>query len=1028
MRFLSAFVCASAIASAAVAVEPAEEFVKGLQERGMHELALEYLEQLKTSPVASDTIRRQIPYLRGVALVEQSRQSTDVTARSRLLDEARQELERFAESNPHSVQGAEAQLQLATVQMSRGQELVAQAAQLPNDATYSAQRKKLGHDSRVLFTDAHDTLGRAEAIYSGELEKLPPTAADESRSSGSKRQEYRARVAQLRFLAAQTQFEAAQSYPPEADEFHKLNEAAAQELSAIYDEFARTLLVGLYARLYEGRCYQALGSYPLALGCYEEIIGKENVLPAFRKLIASAVHRKAEVLIAQQKYDAAIDACKACLKGARRDEEKQPEWLAVRFRLAEALSKKAESAKGDSTEQRRLLAEARDAYRTVAKTPGEYQVAARAATAVTGGGNQADQKKEEPKNFQAAYELGKDALSSYNSAKMALPTAERNNPSAVPELQAQMESGKEEARYYFRLATTLVENETDPKVLNEVRYFLCWLYWESKDYDRAAVLGEFLARRYSDHPAASSSAKIAMASLEQLYNRARAAKGNKDSGEFEARRMSKLAEFIARRWPGTDDADAAFGVLVSDAIRAGRIEDAEKLLGQASDQWRPRLELQLGNAMWSRYLEISQPGQASASDQAALDKLKMPAMKYLRSGFDALRKDSPVSEPVATAALYLAQALLTDGKYEDAIAILEDKKAGPLTLVTGENPTASRPQYAVEAYKAALRAYVSVTPPQEKKAMDSMQLLERVVQENGDAAKSAEQLNRIYIGLGVALQRQMEELHDAGNDGEAKRVAGAFAKFVERISNQQGTASWPTRVWLAQANYAIATQQLPVSQQQAGTPTVLSPSAKTYFTKARDAYQQVTKEAAINPKLAPSSSAVLAAKIQLAECYRALGQYQQALDTFSEVLFEKETSLAVQRAAALTFQERGQREDPKWFEQAIHGGYKLKTTGQNRMWGWQKLSQIAQHASRTDDKFRDAFFEARLNIARCRYLAAMKQNGDARQQDLIRAKENIQSTAQLYPELGGERWKSQFDELRKSIQREETNVQQKSNG
>src|SRR5437588_1814536 len=145
MRFLSAFFCASAIVSAAIAVEPAEEFVKGLQDRGMHEIALEYLEQLKTSPVADDAVRRKVPYLRGAALIEQSRQAADLTARSKLLDEARQELERFAEANPHSVQGAEAQLQLATVQMSRGQELVAQAAQLPNDPTYAAQRKKFGN-------------------------------------------------------------------------------------------------------------------------------------------------------------------------------------------------------------------------------------------------------------------------------------------------------------------------------------------------------------------------------------------------------------------------------------------------------------------------------------------------------------------------------------------------------------------------------------------------------------------------------------------------------------------------------------------------------------------------------------------------------------------------------------------------------------------------------------------------------------------------------------------------------------------
>ena len=51
----------------------------------------------------------------------------------------------------------------------------------------------------------------------------------------------------------------------------------------------------------------------------------------------------------------------------------------MRFRLAEALQKKAESLTAGSLDQRKLLAEARDAYRIVANSPGEFQPAARTA-------------------------------------------------------------------------------------------------------------------------------------------------------------------------------------------------------------------------------------------------------------------------------------------------------------------------------------------------------------------------------------------------------------------------------------------------------------------------------------------------------------------------------------------------------------------------------------------------------------------------------------------------------------------------
>jgi tetratricopeptide (TPR) repeat protein len=199
----------------------------------------------------------------------------------------------------------------------------------------------------------------------------------------------------------------------------------------------------------------------------------------------------------------------------------------------------------------------------------------------------------------------------------------------------------------------------------------------------------------------------------------------------------------------------------------------------------------------------------------------------------------------------------------------------------------------------------------------------------------------------------------------------------------------------------------------------LSKTARDNLTKARDAYQQLLTDAEKDPKLAPSGTAVLAVKMQLGECYRELRQYPQALDTFSDILREKEASLVVQRAAALTYQERGQHEDPQWFDFAIHGGYKLKSTGQNRIWGWLRISQVAGRAARQDQKFRDAFYEARLNISRCRYLAAMKQSGDARREDLAKAKQSIQSLAQVYPDLGGERWKPEFDQLLQDIQREE---------
>jgi hypothetical protein len=500
-----------------------------------------------------------------------------------------------------------------------------------------------------------------------------------------------------------------------------------------------------------------------------------------------------------------------------------------------------------------------------------------------------------------------------------------------------------------------------------------------------------------------------MASYERLYSQA-IAKGGNGNSDFEAARMAGMAEFITRRWPDSDDANAAQSVLVSFAIRSNRIEEAERMLGTASKESRPRLELQLGNAMWGRFLELSQANAKSAVDSAMLTKLKESAIKYLESGFEAARDEEEPSESTAAAALYLVQAYLNDEKYADAIELLEDEKVGPLALVSSGHSAASRPAFAIEAYKAALRAYVLSTPPKEKKALAIMKSLDDAVSKSGG---SAEQLTQIYVGLGVALEKQSTELREAGRDEDAARINAAFAQFLDRIAAQQEGAKWPTRAWLAQTYYNLGTSQKSNSAAQK-KPTEVE---LQYLTKARQSYEQLIADAAKDPKLAPTETSVLAARMQLGECLRALGEYKAALDTFSAVLKERESSLAAQKAAAQTYQDRGRAEGARWLENAIHGGYTLKSTGQNRIWGWLKISQVAARAARSDKKYSDMFFEARYNVALCRYLAAMKSKDAEKKADLAKAKQSIQSVAQVYPELGGEQWRNKFDGLVKRIQK-----------
>lgn len=989
------------------ASERAEDFVKALHDRGLDELILDYLDRADKSRLVSDEFRRRVPYHRGMALLSLSRRAADPDLRSRRLAEARAELTRFAGANPASVEGAEAQIQLGGVLIELGRQNIAAAGALPAGAPYDAQRKTLRDKARGSFSDAGALFRSVSETFTAALNQAP-TANEpaEGADQSSPRSQLRARLAQAEYLAANVKFETAQCYAPDSAQYRQLHESAARDFAAICDKYSSASIWGYYARLDEGRSYQALGQFPLAIGCYQEIISRSAALAAFRPLISRAHAYEAECLVAQQKFDAAIEFCQEWLSQAADGEQKQPEWLAVRFQLAEALRRKGEVQAANSSEGRRLMVEARNAYRLVAAAPGTHQPAAR--TSLVGLKRGEGPERAKPKTFAEAFELGKEALASANAAKQAIPTAEKNNPEAVPDLQAQVAEGNDEARHDLQLAVSLVDDETDRASLNQIRYFLSWLYWEDKDYYRAAVLGDFLARRYPDHPAAAPAARIAIAAYERLEQEAIAAGGDRAASEFAARRAADTSEFVNRRWPGTRDAEAALAVLVRYAIRNDRIEDATRLLAGVPADARPQLEMQLGISMWARYVELSQREEAARPPEATIRQIKEAATNFLRQGIDAARAAERINELSTLGAIYLAQALLSQNDAGGAIALIEDPKIGPLTLLSSQHPAAARPGFAIQVYETALRAYVAATPPRVDKVLEMMQSLEQAIEAGG--GELADQLTRVYVGLGVQLQRQIDDLRAAGRDAEAARVAAAFAQFLDRIAARKDGLTWSTRQWLAQSYYNLGARQ-----KDASSTAPASPKERQYLTKARDIYESLLNSTSTaDPP--PTEAALLATKFQFGECLRELGQFEQALDTFSAVLQDRESTLAVQRAAALAYQQRGQAGGTEWFERSIFGGYKLKATGENRVWGWLKLSQVADRAARTDPKFRDTFFEARVNIARCRYLAALQMEGEGRKLALGQAKQNIQSVARLYPEMGGERRKAEFDALLKQVQ------------
>jgi hypothetical protein len=135
----------ASLAPAVVSGETAYErttlaLLEKLQERDMPDVMLWVIEQASGAPECSADTRRRLDFLKGSALVSQSRTTADFDARTRLLDEAEQAIDAFLASSPADEMAIAAFTQKGNLLVERGRISLA-LAQRPgaNAATLSTE-------------------------------------------------------------------------------------------------------------------------------------------------------------------------------------------------------------------------------------------------------------------------------------------------------------------------------------------------------------------------------------------------------------------------------------------------------------------------------------------------------------------------------------------------------------------------------------------------------------------------------------------------------------------------------------------------------------------------------------------------------------------------------------------------------------------------------------------------------------------------------------------------------------------------
>ena len=987
------------------AAEPYLEFVEGLRNRDLHEYAILYLEQLEKRSNVPPEIKTVIPFEKGITLIEGVRGVRRPEDQTRQLDLARKYLEEFLKKNPKHALAPQANTELAQVLIGKGRVEVLQSRSPSNAGTkseFQAKARKYFGEARKVFQAAHDQ-------YKAEWEKYG-VFIDQVKE----RQEYEAREkAALNYIQAQLNlaivtYEEAQTYDAGSKPFLATLEKAAGQFEAIHSKY-RSQLAGLYARMWQGKCFEEQRDIVKALGIYNELLQHPGKSPSLRKLKDRVLHFRLICLNSEERHDYQVVVQEAVewLRGAPKGTRVS---LGIQWEMARALESLASQPDVNETDKNRYLAQALSTAQGVNRSAGEYKEPSTAM--IQRVSLKLNRDPSDPKDFATAYEVSRGRVREAGKLSQKVSEAKPKDKAKVQEeLDAQL---KETARL-LNLALVLASPNDQVNDINQARYWLSYVYYLMKDRSyEAAILSEYIANRYqkAESELPLDAAYLSMAAYLQAYRTA-----PKDQREADIARILKICNLITTNWPNSDKANDARMNLGSLYSQIKQPDNAARVFSEIPSSSARYLDAQLaaGQAYWQSYVDQAVLPDDQRPPQKQLDTLQKKAQQVLRTAVDKLEaglaKDAPPVDNITAAKLTLVQILNGSGAYKESLALLT---TGPrcLTVAVTVPKEDARPKQGVKSrpfasavYQELLRSYVGTQ--QLDKARASMKDLEKIEGAGGGGAA----VTQIYLRLGQELEKEVKRLQ-AAKDPRLGDVLKSFETFLDDMFNRKEGRNYNTLVWVGETYYHLGE----------GVQEGDKARSNTYFTKGAQAFQEILDAAANDSSFTPAG-ATAGVRLRLTDTKRRQGDFEEAEKLVRGILTERPNALDAQTLAAQIYQDwaaRGGPEDWEKWNLAISGDLTAKKGKKKVVWGWYGLSDrlgrnLLQSENPNPD-YEKQYLEARYNVAYCRFHAAQGQSQAQKRQDLLdAAKRDIVYTATVSSELGGGETWERFNLLYREI-------------
>jgi tetratricopeptide (TPR) repeat protein len=721
-------------------------FLQELKEHGLHEVALDYIAQLRSDAAQPEGVKAVLDYEEGRILIDEAARSGDLVRREDLLKDARERLDAFVKAHPQLRQANDARVQMGKLLIQSGHT----AMQMSDETPDPAKKQAKVTEARAAFTEAHasyanviEPLKAAHKKYAGYLEKTDPRAAE--------RDAIYATMLDAMLQESVADYELAETFPADSAERKKWLAAALEQFDSLYKNH-REQWAGLTARMWQAKCYEEQGEIGSAIAIYKELLGHTE--PKLRELQRHVGYFYIVALGRRKQYALAADEASRWLAAnTRREERRSSAGLGVLLELAKNID--AQMPEIASNERPRAIGQIVDATSQVVRFASPYKKDALALL-----------KKYRPSSATRAEEVARltyeDAV---NKAEDAIGSQEWDR--AILLLQA---------------AIRKADPTRDIDKTNRARYELAFCYFTTKRYYEADVLAEHLARRYPQGGLSGPATKIGVQSLFDAYNTY-----TEVDRQSDLRGVISLATFAAETWPDREEGDEARLNLGHIYIGMSQFDKAIASLSAVRRRSREWVAAQnrLGAAHWGKSRELERGGNHPAA-QAESEK----AIELLNTALKARREagsgpgDPGLLENVGD----LATVLTETGKPAEALTLLEP-------VVKAQTVT-SGPGYS-RLMEAQLKAYIAsgkIEP-----AIASMKSLEQA----GGAAGRAQ----LYYRLGKLIEQELDKVREKGNAKTRSGMQQAYRSFLTTLVESKTGQTYESLLWAGRSLLSLEAYQ-----------------------------------------------------------------------------------------------------------------------------------------------------------------------------------------------------------------------------